>query len=311
MTFRTLTFPAATLLLVVAPVLAQKTFSTADEAAHALVAAYEHQDTGAMLGILGSAGKDLVTSGDKAQDNNRRERFVKLAKESMKVVPDPAAYDQWVIEVGPENWPLPIPLIKAKNGFQFDTPRARVEILARRIGANELNTIATLHDFAQAQHEYATVDRAGTGLREYAQKIISSSGKHDGLYWDAKAGEPESPLAAIVGKAATEGYKLGAAGKQPIYHGYVFRVLKAQGPDAPDGAHDYLVRGALLGGFAFVAYPAEYAVSGVKTFLICHDGVVWEKDLGAKTTATASAMTRYNPDKSWEPAPSPEPNPNE
>lgn len=303
----TLIIPAA-LLWAAAPVFAQKTFSTADEAAHALVTAYEHQDTGAMLGILGPAGKDLVASGDKAQDTYSREQFVKMAKESVKVVTDPAAYDQWVIEVGPENWPLPIPLIKAKNGFQFDAARARVEILARRIGANELNTIATLRDFAQAEHEYATVDRNGDGLRDYAQRIISSSGKHDGMYWDAKPGEPESPLAAVVGKAATEGYKLGAAGKQPIYHGYVFRILKAQGPDAPDGAHDYMVRNFLLGGFGFVAYPAEYAVSGVKTFLVCHDGVVWEKDLGAKTAAIASAMTKYNPDKTWEQAPEATPN---
>lgn len=299
--------------LAVKPAAAQESFPSAEEAARALVNAEERNDTAEILKILGPGAKDLITSGDKAQDEKRRADFVKRAKESLRVAPDPFRAGCLVVSVGKEGWPLPIHLVKAKDGYRFDIAGSKLEILARRIGRNELNTIEALRLFTEAEREYAYSDLDRDGMRDYARLIISTPGKHDGLYWEPKAGEPESPLAKVFGNAVAEGYKLPANGQPPIYHGYVFRVLKAQGPEARGGARDYVVRVTsakrknqeehMIGGFAFVAYPAEYGNNGVKTFLVNQDGVVFEKDLGPDTRALAVAMKRFNPDKTWREAP--------
>jgi len=281
---------------------AQRLFTTPEEASQALVSAEEHNDSTELLKILGSSAKDLVVSGDEIQDTRRRERFVAMAKESLKVAPDPANNEQLLVSVGKDEWPLPIPLVKTSGGYRFDAAAAQVEILARRIGHNELHTIETLRQLVDAEREYAYSDLNKNGMRDYAQRFVSTPGKHDGLYWE-QSGEPESPLAALVEEAAAEGYEPITNAQPSPYHGYVFRILKAQGPDAAGGAHEYVVRGDMIGGFAIVAYPIEYGVTGVKTFLVSHVDTVWEKDLGAQTKAIASAIKRYNPDKTWQESP--------
>jgi Protein of unknown function (DUF2950) len=280
-----------------------ETFPTADAAAQALLAANEKNDAAALTKILGPGAADIVSSGDGVQDSRRRERFVARAKEGFKVIPDPADVRHYLIAVGPDEWPLPIPIVKTDSGFQFDPAEAKVEILARRVGRNELATIETLRMLVDAEREYAYSDVNQNGMRDYAQHFNSTPGKHDGLYWEAVPGQPESPLGAFYAKQADEGYELFKQDKPSPYHGYVFRILKAQGPDAPHGARNYVVRGEMIGGFGFVAYPTEYAVSGVKTFIVNYDGTVYEKDLGSNTKAIASTMTVYNPDRTWTKSP--------
>ena len=298
-TLRYFLLPAILWCLAASSAPAQKVFSTPEEASQALVNAEEHNDPAELLKILGSAAKDLVVSGDEVQDARRRERFVTMAKESLKVAPNPANNEQLLVSTGNDEWPLPIPLVKSSGGYRFDAAAARVEILARRIGHNELHTIETLRQLVDAEREYAYSDLNKNGMRDYAQRFVSTPGKRDGLYWAAQAGEPESPLAALVDEAAAEGYEPIANAQPSPYHGYIFRILKAQGPDAAGGAHDYVVRGDMIGGFAIVAYPIEYGVTGVKTFLVSHAGTVWEKDLGEQTKSIAAAIKRYNPDKTW------------
>lgn len=302
------TYLALLLLLAIASAQTQspKSFASPEEAAKALLDADEHNDISGLLTILGSGARELISSGDDVQDKDRRQRLVEMAKESLKVVPDPAAADRFVVSVGKEDWPLPIPLIKSKAGYRFDAMEAKLEILARRVGRNELKTIEALRKIVDAEREYAYSDVNKNGMKDYAQRFISKPGERDGLYWDATAGGPTSPLADLVEEAAAEGYDAVAEDKPSPYYGYIFRILKAQGPDAPGGARDYVVRGEMIGGFAVVAYPIEYGVSGVKTFLVNHDGVVWEKDLGPNTKSLAATMRRYNPDKTWTESPSPE-----
>lgn len=308
---RILSLACAALLLSVAAstAMAQKTdagpevFPTAEAAAQALLTANEKNDVAALTEVLGPDAAEIISSGDGVQDSRRRARFVARATEGFKVIPDPADIRHYLIAVGPDEWPLPIPIVKTDNGYQFDAAEAKVEILARRVGRNELATIETLEMLVDAEHEYAYSDVNQNGMRDYAQHFNSTPGKHDGLYWEAAPGQPESPLGAFYAKQSEEGYELFRQDKPSPYHGYVFRILKAQGPDAPHGARNYVVRGAMIGGFAFVAYPTEYAVSGVKTFIVNYDGIVYEKDLGPNTKAIASAMTVYNPDKTWTKSP--------
>jgi len=283
--------------------LSQRVFTTPEEASQALVNAEEHNDSTELVKILGSSAKDLIVSGDEIQDTRRRERFAAMAKEALKVAPDPANHERLLVSVGKDEWPLPIPLVKTGGGYRFDAAAAQVEILARRIGHNELHTIETLRRLVDAEREYAYSDVNKNGMRDYAQRFASTPGKRDGLYWEPQSGEPESPLAALVEEAAAEGYEPIANAQPSPYHGYVFRILKAQGPDAAGGAHEYVVRGDMIGGFAIVAYPIEYGITGVKTFLVSHADTVWEKDLGAQTKAIASAIKRYNPDKTWQESP--------
>jgi hypothetical protein len=271
----------------------QKTFATPQEAAQALVDASAANDTAAMLQIFGPAGKDIAQSGDAASDKERREQFAALAHQKMTVELDEDK-DLATVIVGPDAWPLPVPIVLEKGRWRFNSAVGRVEVLARRVGRNELTAMEVCRAYVEAQTEYASRDRTAGGMLQYAQKILSSPGKKDGLYWE---GEPDN----LVPKAfADASAGMQAEGKKPLpYHGYYFRILKAQGPDAEGGAMDYVVGGKMMGGFALVAYPTEYGVSGIETFLVNHRGKVYEKDLGATTGVVARQMTRFNPDKSW------------
>jgi hypothetical protein len=278
-------------------------FPTPEDAAKALVEACERHDTAGLAAILGPDAGELIDSGDPVQDRARLDRFVRRAKEALRVEPDPFAAGRFVIIVGSDRWPVPLPIVKASDGSRFDAGAAKAEILARRVGRNELGAIAALRDLAAAELEYAYTDSNQNGIPDYAQQILSDPGQRNGLYWEVKEGEPPSPLARVVGRVTAEGYQLPKPGEPVTYHGYAFRVLKAQGRHVAGGARDYVLRGLMIGGFALVAYPVEYGVSGVKTFVINLEGVVWEKDLGPRTTAIASATRQYNPDATWKPSP--------
>jgi hypothetical protein len=275
---------------------AQKSFATPEEAAAALVAAAKANDTKALLDILGPEAKPLVTSGDPVGDERARERFVQSYDEAHVLVP--GANDTMVLQTGKDQWPLPIPLRKTDAGWRFDTAAGKDEMLTRRIGANELATIQTCLAYVDAQREYYDRNPQAGASSQYAQRVASSKGKRDGLYWETNDDEPPSPLGELFASARGEGYTPGQ-GKPSPYHGYVYRILKAQGPHAPGGAYDYVVRGKMIGGFALVAYPAEYGSSGVMTFVVNHDGVVYEKDLGPDTEKLAQAMKTFDPDDTW------------
>jgi hypothetical protein len=208
--------------------------------------------------------------------------------------------DNTVLYVGKQDWPFPIPIVKKSDNWVFDTEKGKEEIINRRIGENELNAIQTVLAVVDAQREYAMKDRDRNALLEYAQKFVSDPGKKNGLYWEVKAGEPQSPLGPIMTRVRAAGYQ-GKASATPVpYHGYYFRILTAQGKTAPGGAYSYMVKGKMIGGFAVVAYPAEYGNSGVMTFIVSHDGKVFQKNLGANTAAVAKSLKEYNPDKTWE-----------
>ncbi|MBZ5621358.1 MAG: DUF2950 domain-containing protein [Acidobacteriia bacterium] len=277
-----------------APQGSQRTFASPQEAAQALIDAAEHNDSAALLKIFGPEGKDIVESGDPAEDKNGRMEFARMAHEKMQVEPAPGDPDRATLVAGPQDWPFPVPIIRKSGQWHFDSAAGRVEILARRIGRNELTAIDVCRGYVEAQMEYAAHDRESAGILQYAQKIISSPGKKDGLYW---AGEPENLVPKSFADASAAMF---AEGRKPVpYHGYYFHILKAQGPDAEGGAVDYVVKGRMIGGFALVAFPAEYGVSGVKTFIVNHRGMEYEKDLGAGTVAVARQMARFNPDKTW------------
>jgi hypothetical protein len=248
-----------------------------------------------MLKLFGPAGKDILDSGDAAEDKHMREEFVTRAHVKMQIEPEPGNPNWATLVVGDNDWPLPVPLVRKDGKWHFDAARGRMQVLARRVGSNELNAINVCRGYVEAQMMYASHDHDGDGNLEYAQKIVSMPSKKDGLYWE---GEPENLVPKSFADAAEA--ILQAEGKKPApYHGYYFHVLKAQGPDAPGGAMDYVVKGEMIGGFAMVAWPAEYGVSGIKTFLVSHHGAVYEKDLGPTTATLARAMTRFNPDKTW------------
>jgi hypothetical protein len=271
----------------------QRTFASPREAAQALVDAAAHNDTAALLKLFGAQGKDIVESGDASEDKAGRERFASLAGQKMQVEQDKDG-DRATITAGPEDWPFPVPLVREKDKWYFDSALGRTEVLARRVGRNEMTAIDVCRAYVEAQMEYASHARDGSGLLEYAQKIRSSPGKHDGLYWE---GQEQGIVPKDFAEASAAMFAEG--GKPVPYHGYYFHILKSQGPDAQGGAQDYLIKGKMMGGFALVAYPAEYGVSGVKTFMINHHGVVYEKDLGAGTATAARQLARFNPDKSW------------
>jgi hypothetical protein len=271
----------------------QKTFATPQEAAQALVDAANANDTAAMLRIFGPAGKDIVQSGDAAADKESRENFAALAHQKMEVELDEDK-DRATLIVGPDDWPLPVPIILEKGQWRFHSAVGRVEVLARRVGRNELTAMDVCRAYVEAQMEYASRDRSASGTLQYAQKILSSPGKKDGLYWE---GESDN----LVPKAfADASAAMLAEGKKPApYHGYYFRILKAQGPEAEGGAMDYVVKDKMIGGFALAAYPAEYGVSGIQTFVVNHRGKVYEKDLGPTTGVLARQMAHFNPGKNW------------
>jgi hypothetical protein len=275
----------------------QQSFASPEEAVKALVDAMKAGDLKALSAILGPAGRPLISSGDAVADKQARQRFVEAYEEANKL--EKAGETKAVLSVGKDNWPLPIPVVKKGEAWRFDTAAGKEEILNRRIGRNELSVIQVCQAYVDAQREYARVDRDGDGLREYARKFASDKGKMNGLYWEAKEGEAESPLGPAVVRARAQGYTRKKSGGPTPYFGYFYRILTAQGPDAPDGARDYIVKGKMRGGFAMVAYPAQYGVSGVTTFIVNQDGTVYQKDLGRNTAKIAQAMKAYNPDSTW------------
>jgi Protein of unknown function (DUF2950) len=276
----------------------QKTFASPAEAVHALVKAAEDGNQDEMLAVLGDDGKDLVYSGDPVQDKTGMEKFVKSYKTKHTIVTEDDKTR--ILQVGPNDWPMPIPIVNDGGKWRFDTAAGKEELLYRRIGRNELGAIAACRGYIDAQKDYAAEGHDGLPAGIYAQRLMSSSGKQDGLYWETAEGEPTSPAGPFLAEAGGQGYEgEGLGGKSQPYHGYLYRILKAQGAAAKGGAKNYLSDGNLSGGVGLVAYPAEYKVSGVMTFIINQDGVAYEKDLGEKTAEIAKAMTEYNPDSTW------------
>jgi hypothetical protein len=274
----------------------QKSFSSAEEAVRATVAAARSNNDKELLAIFGAQAKEILFSGDAVADKQRRERFLTAYDEKNRLASEGESV---ILIVGKNDWPFPIPVVKKDNGWVFDTAKGKEEILNRRIGENELNTIQVILAVVDAQREYALKDRDKNSLLEYAVKFISDPGKRNGLYWETKAGEQPSPLGPILARAREAGYK-GIPSATPIpYYGYYYRILTAQGKNAPGGAFSYLVKGKMIGGFAVVAHPAEYGNSGVMTFIVNYEGKVFQKNLGANTTTIARNMKEYNPDSSW------------
>ena len=285
---------AAVFALAIASVAnAQQSFKTAEEAVDALVSAARTGDRKGVLTVLGRDGADIVSSGDATADASARNRVVEAYDAKHQVVIE--GTDKAVLIIGREDWTFPIPLVRKDSTWRFDTAAGREEILYRRIGRNELSAIQACLAYVDAQQEYAERGVAGNGV--YAQHIVSRPGNKDGLYWPAQSSEDESPLGELAASAATEGYRVGQ--QRTPYHGYYYKVLTRQGPNASGGALDYVVRGRMIGGFALVAYPAEYRNSGVMTFLVNHQGNVYEKDLGPNTARIAAGMTAFNPDNTW------------
>jgi hypothetical protein len=294
----------ATLLLLGRPALAAgtagpTTFASPREAADALVAAAAADDVKALLAILGPDGRALVVSGDDVQDRNDRATFARDARERLDVLVDPKDPRRATLVAGPDAWPFPVPLVESGGRWSFASKKGGKEILDRRVGANELDAIEICRGYVEAQREYATEDRDGNGILEYAQRVLSTAGKRDGLAWLNADGTIGGPISEGIARAISEGYK----DKTKPFHGYRFRVLKRQGPHAPLGAIDYVIQGRMIGGFALVAWPAAYRTSGVKTFIVSHGGVVYEKDLGPDTAKIASGMTAFDPGPGWTPVP--------
>ena len=277
-----------------APAPAQPTFTTPELAVEAAVKAATAGQA-ALLELFGPDGKDLIASGDAVQDQKDRAEFIRRTKEKTVIVKDAGDPRYATVQIGNDGFPFAIPLLQTGGKWKWDTAEGRYEVLLRHIGANELDTITVCRGYVEAQLEYAGMNPTQTGVHEYAQKIISTPGKRDGLYWKTEAGGPESPISEAVARAIAEGYTT----KTEPYHGYYYKVLTAQGKAAPLGEMDFVVQGHMIGGFALVAWPAQYRVTGVKTFMISSSGIVYEKDLGADTAKIASAITRYDPDKTW------------
>jgi hypothetical protein len=275
----------------------QRTFDSPRAAADALISAAVRYDVPALKEILGPDGADLVATKDPVQDKNQLEAFAEKAREKNEVVPDAKNPNLAILSIGEHDWPMPIPIVRKGGKWLFDSKAGRKEVLYRRIGGNELNAIAACRNFVAAQHEYAAEKHDDSSLNQYAQKIISTPGKQDGLAWKSPDGTPGGPLGEGLARAIAEGYSK----KSDPFHGYYFKVLKGQGPAAPLGEIDFVIEGVMIGGFALVGAPADYRVSGVMTFIVSHDGVVYQKDLGQKTLDQFRAMERYNPDKSWSP----------
>jgi hypothetical protein len=272
----------------------QKTFSSAEDASNALVTAVQSNDEKAMLDILGPDGKQIVSSGDETEDAHSRADFAKRYQEMHRLVKEPDGTT--TLYIGAQNWPTPIPLMNNGNSWYFDTEAGKKEILFRRIGRNEMSAIRVCQELIAAQKEFSTQ------RNEYAQKIFSDEGQHNGLYWKASDSEPQSPIGPLVARAVAKGYPKSLEGAPTPFRGYYYHILMRQGKNGQGGAKSYVVNGKMTAGFAFVAYPAEYRSSGVMTFVVGEDGVVYEKDLGKKTEVRAQAMKEYNPDSTWQKA---------
>ncbi|HYV19452.1 MAG TPA: DUF2950 domain-containing protein [Verrucomicrobiae bacterium] len=284
------------------PATPQMTFATPEKAAEALIAAAGAFDLEGLKKILGSAGLDLVVSADHVQDENTAREFADQAHQKHAVVVDSTNPKIAILNVGPDDWPTPIPIVQTPSGqWRFDAKGGRVELLRRRIGRNEIDAIRVCRGFVEAQDEYALTKHGDSRVNQYAQKIVSTPGKQDGLVWQNANGAWEGPIAEPIAKAIAEGYN----SRLEPYHGYLFKILKGQGPAAPLGRLDFVVKGAMIGGFALLAAPIEYGSTGVMSFIVSHDGVVYEKDLGETTLQTFKAMTLFNPDKTWKPVEEP------
>jgi DUF2950 family protein len=286
---------AAAVLVTVSAADAQQNFKTADEAVSALVSAARNGDRKGIVAVLGQGGADIASSGDEVDDAATRDRFLAAydAKRQIKMEGENKA----VLVVGADDFPFPIPLVRKDGMWGFDTAAGRLEILYRRIGRNEIAAVQACLAYVDAQNEYAEKDRTGAGTGTYAQRIASRAGRKDGLYWPTSQDEEASPLGELVASATARGYRI-SGGRAP-FHGYYFRILTRQGANAPGGALDYVVDGKMIGGFALIAYPAEYGNSGVMTFLVNHNGTVYEKDLGERTSKAARRITSFNPDQTW------------
>jgi hypothetical protein len=273
-----------------------KGFATPQEAADDLIKAAAAYDVPELMAILGPDGKDLISSADPVRDKNNAVAFAEEAGAANTVKVDPSKPNLATIIVGQEQWPMPVPLVKKNAKWYFDAKAGRQEVLFRRIGANELDAIQVCRGYVEAQKEYALQVHDGSGINQYAQKVYSSPGKQDGLYWQNADGSSAGPIGEAVAKALNEGYSIG----DPGYHGYYFKVLKGQGPAAPLGRLSYVIEGVMIGGFAMVAVPAQYKVTGMKTFIVSNDGIVYQKDLGPDSLDIVKRMDVYNPDSSWQ-----------
>ena len=273
----------------------QTLFPSPDAAVQALVAAARADDLPTMQAILGPGSEELISSGDSVADNVSRDKFVTAYEEKHSL--EAGAAGTMILHIGADDWTMPIPIVKQGKSWGFDSGKGKEEILNRRIGRNELQVMEVIDAYVDAQHEYASKDCRGAGKVEFAQRFISTPGSHDGLYWEAGEGEEESPLGPLLAQAAQEGYT--AEGNLSPFYGYYFKILKEQGKDATGGPYQYVVKGKMLLGFALIAYPAEYGNSGVMTFVVNQEGIIFEKDLGENTRSLAEAITVYNPDPSW------------
>jgi hypothetical protein len=280
-----------------APAAGARSFDTPQQAANVLVDAAEKFDVVALGQIFGPGGEDIVFSGEFAQDRQHAASFVAEAHEKKSVSVNPKIRNRAFLLVGNEDWPFPVPIVERGGKWFFDATAGRQELLNRRVGANELDAISICHGYVEAQHDYALQKREGYDLNQYAQRIVSTPGTHDGLAWQNADGTWGGPVGDKIARAIEQGY---TSGSEP-YHGYFFKILKGQGPAAPLGEMDFVVKGVMIGGFALVAAPAEYGVTGVRTFIVSHDGVVYDKDFGPNTLDEFKKMERFNPDKSWTP----------
>lgn len=274
-----------------------KAFASAQEAASALIDAAEKFDELGLAEILGPDSYDIIHTGEPARDREVAQKFAEQARIKTNVQLQPKNPHRAILEIGEDDWPFAVPIVKVGSTWSFDSKAGRQELLYRRIGSNELDAISVCRGYVDAQHEYALTKRGTTGMNQYAQRIISTPGQQDGLAWQNADGTWGGPIGEKVAAAIARGY----ASRTEPFHGYFFKILKGQGPAAPLGEMDFVVKGAMIGGFALVAFPAQYRVTGVQTFMVSHDGVVYQKDLGPKTVELANAIERFNPDKSWTP----------
>ncbi|HAM49986.1 MAG TPA: DUF2950 domain-containing protein [Nitrospiraceae bacterium] len=277
----------------------QEKFKSPEDAMRALIEATNTNNTAELLAIFGPEGKSIISSGDAVADSKARKRFVAAAKETLKFS---KLDDNTVLAViGKDACSFPVPIVKSGQEWVFSTDDGRQEIINRRIGKNELSTIQVSLAYVDAQREYIAKDRDGSGVLQYAQKFRSHEGRKDGLYWEAAAGEESSPLGPLVARATEEGYSARKPGEKPKpYHGYYFKILTSQGSKAAGGERDYIINGKMTAGFGLLAYPAQYGVSGIMTFVVNQQGIVYEKDLGPRTEEVAKAVTKYDPDEAWE-----------
>lgn len=274
----------------------QRGFDTPKQAADALIEAARNFEVPALREIFGPDSEDLVLTADPVQGKNQAAAFVAKTDEKTSVTRDPKNSARAILAVGNEAWTFPVPLVKTGGKWYFDSKAGRDEILYERIGANELNAITVCRGFVEAQEEYASEIHDDSGINQYAQRAISSDGKHDGLAWK----NPDGSWAGPVGETVAEAIEVGYTTRGEPFYGYYFKSLKGQGPAAPHGELDYVINGVMIGGFALVAWPADYGITGVKTFMVSYNGIVYQKDLGPDTARIAAAMERYNPDKTWQ-----------